>query len=126
MGNLKRSLLEIQYFHVGGFKVVGVISELGADGLIVSCKDAANNSYAMKIDRKTHSMKTDNDALQEVLEYWLIKEDDLYIPRLRTSFREQGKEISLMELLGSDLLVCGMLVKGNSSLSRQQCKLDCH
>lgn len=41
-GKLKWNLSEIQCIDVGGFKVVGVISESGANGLVVSCTDAAN------------------------------------------------------------------------------------
>ena len=103
-GVLQWSLSEIRGFAVGDFKVVDVISAKGANGLVVSCTDAANNLYAMKIERKSNSMNIDNIALSEVFYSCLNKgENDLYIPRLKASFRELGREISVMELLGPDL-----------------------
>jgi serine/threonine protein kinase len=118
-GKLNCNSSETQDFVIGGFKVVGVISEAGTHGLVVSCTDAANKPYAMKIERKYQAMKNDNVALHEILDSCLNKgEDNLYIPRLATSFREQGTEISVMELLGPDLFTLLHTRKSNSFSSK--------
>src|SRR5436190_1627953 len=105
-GYFKWNLLEVQEILVGRFKVVSMISDIGGNGLVVSCTDTANNhQYAMKIERKSQSMDNDNIVLHNILNSPLNeREQNLYIPRLEASFREKGKEISVMELLGPDLL----------------------
>src|SRR5947207_620673 len=93
-GNLQWDLSEVQGFLVGRFEVVGVISDIGGNGLVLSCTDAANHLYAMKIERKPQLMDKNNIVLHEILNSPLDEtEQNLYIPRLEASFREQGREI---------------------------------
>ena len=79
----------------------------------------------MKIERKSHSMNTDNIALHEILDSPFNKgEDHLYIPRLEKSFREQGKEISVMELLGPDLRTLLQCIESFSTKTTMQIGLS--
>jgi len=61
----------------------------------------------MKIELQPHEMDMDNLAMTEITNHpsnRLCK--DLHIPRLYRGFREAGKEIAVMDLLGPNLQEC--------------------
>lgn len=82
-GSLTVDVSEVKDFDIGSFKVRGVISDDGAHGLVVSCIDIGNATYAMKIERGMHEMDTDAIAHSEISAHPIIATSlDLRIPRL--------------------------------------------
>jgi serine/threonine protein kinase len=101
---------------VGGFTITKMVSETGAHGMVVACTDDTKARYAMKIELQPHEMDMDNLAMTEITNHpsnRLCK--DLHVPRLYRGFKEAGKEIAVMDLLGPNLDELKCSVSGNPS-----------
>src|ERR1700685_608863 len=95
---------EVEGLIVGGFTITKMVSQTGAHGLVVACTDDTKARYAMKIELQPHEMCMDNLAMTEITNHPLNRLcKDLHIPRLYRGFKEAGKEIAVMDLLGPSL-----------------------
>lgn len=101
-GSLQWPNFAITDIEIGPFNIEKVISVDGSHGLVVSCSDSNGKAYAMKIERGDAEMSTDTIAFTDISTR-LRDREDLRIPRLCQNFREESKEIMVMELLGPDL-----------------------
>ena len=89
---------------VGGFTITKMVSQTGTHGAVVACTDDTKARYAMKIEIQPHEMDMDNLAMTEITNHPSNRlRKDLHFPRLYRGFKEAGKEIAVMDLLGPNL-----------------------
>jgi hypothetical protein len=82
-GSLTVDASDVKDFKMGSFKVRGIISNNGAQGLVVSCIDTDNAIYAMKIERRRDEMDADAIAHSEISAHGTIAPSlDLRVLRL--------------------------------------------
>src|SRR5438045_4032965 len=104
-GQLAWKPSQVKDFMVGDFKITGVISNVGSDGLVLSCVDEKNTQYALKLRRES-SVGIDNVALRGIWDHSYIRQtppESIHIPKLIETLNVNDKEITVMELLGPDL-----------------------
>ena len=101
---LLRNPVDIEGLTVGGFTITKMVSQTGSHGTVVACTDDTKARYAMKIELCPHEMDMDNLAMTEITNHPSNQlREDLHIPRLYRGFKEAGKEIAVMDLLGPNL-----------------------
>jgi serine/threonine protein kinase len=89
---------------IGDFTVVDMIADSGNHGLVLSCTGSQQRLYAMKIEKGEAEIGTDTIAFSQISSHPAVKtSEDLFIPQFIEAFKEEGKEIIVMELLGPDL-----------------------
>jgi serine/threonine protein kinase len=89
---------------IGDFTVVDMIADSGNHGLVLSCTGYQKRLYAMKIEKGEAEIGIDTIAFSQISSHPAVKgSEDLFIPQFVEAFKEEGKEIIVMELLGPDL-----------------------
>jgi len=102
-GGLAWGVSDVHGIPVGRFIITKVLSTTGNHGLVTSCEDKDRQSYAMKIERGKNEMSTDTLSYTEIHKRLTERGGDLCIPGLIESFKEEGREILVMQRLGPDL-----------------------